>query len=65
MRIYIDYINLVIIILPKTVCIDLPIKINKILKHDIKFIINRNESLAEYTIKNKIRQLLFKKIIKL
>ena len=65
MRIYIDYINLVIIILPKTVSIDLPIKINKILKHDIKFIISRNESLAEYTIKNKIRQLLFKKIIKL
>ena len=62
MRIYIDYINLVIIPLPKIIRVDLPIKIKKRLKRDIKFIISRNESLAEYTIKNKISQLLFKKL---
>ena len=62
MRIYIDYINLVIIPLPKIIRVALPIKINKSLKRDIKFIISRNESLAEYTIKNKISQLLFKKL---
>ena len=34
----------------KTICINLPIKINESLEHDIKFIISCNESLAKYTI---------------
>ena len=34
----------------KTICINLPIKINEILEHDIKFIVSCNESLAKYTI---------------
>ena len=50
MRIYIDYVNLVIITLPKTICVALPIKTNKSLKRNVKFIISHNESLAEYTI---------------
>ena len=35
-------------------------KINKILKRDINFVISHNEFLVEYTIKNKISQLLSK-----
>ena len=35
MKIYTDhYKNLAIIISPKTICVDLPIKINQNLKHD-------------------------------
>ena len=52
-----DYKNLVIITLPKTICVDLPIKINESLKNDIKFIVSRNESLAEYKIKKEIFRL--------
>ena len=39
---------------------NLVIKINQSLKHDIKFIISCNESLAEHTRKNGIIQLLSK-----
>ena len=60
MRVY-NYDNkLVIIMQPKSICINLSIKINISLEHDIKSIVSRNESLTEYTIKNEIRQLLFK-----
>ena len=41
-----DYENLVIIATPRTV--DLPIKTSKSLKHDIKFVVSCNESLAEH-----------------
>ena len=59
---FIDNKKLVIIAKPKSIQIDLPIKINKILEHDIKFIVIYNEYLTEYTKKrqDKIRQLLFK-----
>ena len=61
MKIYIDdYKILVIVVLPKTIRVDLPIKVKKSLKHEIKFIINLNESFAEYAIKNEISQLFFK-----
>ena len=60
MKIYIDDENIVILTLPKSICINLTIKNNKSPEHDIKFIIGRNEFLSEFTIKNKIRQLLFK-----
>ena len=60
MKIYIDDKNIVILTLPKSICINLTIKNNKSLEYDIKFIIGRNEFLSEFTIKNKIRQLLFK-----
>ena len=44
MKVYIDdYKNLLIITQQKTVRADLPIKSNKSLKHDIKFIISHNE----------------------
>ena len=56
MKIY--YENLVIIVSPKTIRVNLPRKINQSLKHDIKFIVVCDEYLAEYTIKNKIIQLL-------
>ena len=59
MQIYNDnYENLVIIVSPKTIRVNLPRKINQSLKHDIKFIVVCDEYLAEYTIKNKIIQLL-------
>ena len=49
MKIYIDdYKNLVIIISLKTICVDLPLKLNESLKHDIESIVSCNESLAEY-----------------
>ena len=55
MKIYIDDYNiLVIVVLPKTIRVDLPIKVKKSLKHEIKFIINLNESFAEYAIKNEL-----------
>ena len=61
MTIYINnYENLVIIKSPKTICVDLPIKINQNLKHEIEFIVSCNESLAKYTIKDNIIQLLIK-----
>ena len=49
----------VIITKPKSIQIDLPVKINKSLQHDIKFIVIRNGYLIEYTNKE-IRQFLFK-----
>ena len=52
MRIYVDAENLVIITSSKTIRFDLTIKINKSLKCDIKFIISRSKSLADYTTKN-------------
>ena len=45
---------------PKSIRIDLPVKINESLEHDIKFIVSLNESLTEYTMKSEISQLLFK-----
>ena len=42
MKIYIDDENLVIITSSKTISVDLPIKINKSLKHGIKFVISCN-----------------------
>ena len=62
MGVYIDDNKLVIITEPKTIPIDSPIKINKSLYYDIKFIVGRIESsaeYAEYTIKDEIRQILF------
>ena len=48
MGVYIDDNKLVIITKPRTIPIDLPIKINESLDYDIKFIIGRTESSAEY-----------------
>ena len=45
-----DYPNLVIITLPKIIRVDLPIKTNESIKHDLKFIVGFNESLAECKI---------------
>ena len=45
---------------PKSICINLPIKINESVENAIKFIVSRNKSLTEYTIKNEIKELLFK-----
>ena len=59
MKIYTDDERLIMITLPKTVRVDLSIKINRHLKQDKKFIARRNEYLPEYTIKSKIIQLLF------
>ena len=39
-----DYKNLVMITLPKTIRVDLSIKMNNGIKHDIRFIVSRNES---------------------
>ena len=62
MGVYIDDNKLVILVEPKSIRIDLTIKINKSLKHDIhiRFIVSCYKSLTEYTIKNEISQLLFK-----
>ena len=61
MKVYIDnYENVAKIISPKTICVHLPIKINQSLNHDIKFTLSCNESLAEYTRKDEIIQLLLK-----
>ena len=60
MRICIHDGIIVMITSPKTIRVSTPIKINESPKRDFKFIISCNESLAEYTIKNKIGQLLFK-----
>ena len=53
MKIYIDDYdeNLVTITSPKTICVTLPMKINKSLKYHIKFIICCNKSLADNTVK--------------
>ena len=55
-----DYKNLVKIISPKTIPIDLPIKTNEKINHDIDFVVNLNNILGEYTIKIKICQLFVK-----
>ena len=60
MGVFTDDNKLVIIVEPKTVPIDLPLNINERLENDIKFNVSRNQSLAEYAIKNEIRKLLFK-----
>ena len=60
MGVYNDGNKLVVITQPKSICIDLPIKITTSLEHGIEFIVSRNESLAGYAIKNMIRKLLFK-----
>ena len=39
-----------VIISPKTIFFDLPIEVNTSLKHEIKSIISRKESLPAYTI---------------
>ena len=58
-KIYIDdYKDLVIITLPKSICVDLPVKIYKSLKDHFKFIVSYNEFLAEYKIKIEIFRLL-------
>ena len=54
MGVYIDGKKLVVITEPKPICINLLIKINKSLEHDIEFIVSRNEPVTEYTTKNKI-----------
>ena len=52
MKIYVDdYEHLVIITSVKTIRVDFPTKINEVY-NDVKFIINRNEFLAEYILKN-------------
>ena len=54
MKIYIDDSkNLVVITSPKTIRVDLSIRIDESLKHDIKFTVSCHESLAEYKIKKK------------
>ena len=61
MKICIDeYKNFVIIISSKPIHNNLPIKINRSLEPDIKFIVSRKKSLTKYTIKNEIIQILFK-----
>ena len=45
---------------PKSIRINLPIKINESVENAIEFIVSRNKSLTEYTIKNEIKELLFK-----
>ena len=50
-KIFIDDEKLVMITLPKTIRVDLSIKINWSLGRDMKFIVRRDESLPEYTIK--------------
>ena len=52
MGIYINDKMLLIIASLKSILFYLPIKVNKSLEHETKFIISRNECLAEYTIKN-------------
>ena len=60
MGVFFDENKLVIIEEPKTIHIDLHVKINENIENDIRYMVNRNESLADYAIKNQIRQLLFK-----
>ena len=51
MVVYINDNNLVTIIKPKSINIDLLRKINESIKDHIKVIVSRNESLAEFTTK--------------
>ena len=51
MVVYINNNNLVTIIKPKSINIDLLRKINESIKDHIKVIVSRYESLAEFTIK--------------
>ena len=60
MGVFFDENKLVIIEEPKTIHIDLHVKINENIENDIRYMVSRNESLADYAIKNQIRQLLFK-----
>ena len=52
MGVFTDGNKLVIITKPKSIRIDLPIKINESIEDHIKYIVSRNKSLAEYAIKN-------------
>ena len=52
--------KLVVTTEPKEFHFNLPKNVNINLKHEIFFIINHNELLAEPTVKNEIRQLLFR-----
>ena len=54
--------NMIMIRDSKTFCFnfDWPKDVDENLKHEIEFIINSNESLAEIIVKNKIEQLLLK-----
>ena len=58
MRIYISDKKLVIVTLPKSTRFDLPIEVDKFLEHQIKVILNHKKSLADYTMKKNISQLL-------
>ena len=54
MRVFIDGNEFVVITEPKSIRIDLAIKINKSIVDHIKFIVSPNKCLAEYPIKNEI-----------
>ena len=54
MGVYNDGKKLVVITEPKSICINLLIKINKSPEHDIEFIVSRNEPVTEYTTKNNV-----------
>ena len=60
MGVFIDDNKFLIIAEPKTISINLPLKINESPENDIKLIISCKKSFAEFAIKNHIRQLLFK-----
>ena len=55
MGVFIDDNKFLIIAEPKTISINLPIKINESPENDIKLIISCNKSFAEFAIKNHIR----------
>ena len=59
-KIFFDGKKVVIMTSPKLIRFDISTEVNKSLEHEIRFITNRNESLAECAIKNEISQLLFK-----
>ena len=58
MGVFFDENKFVIIEEPKIIIIDLHVQINESIENDIKYIVSRNESLADYATKNQIRQLL-------
>ena len=60
MKVYIDdYINLATATSPKTILVNLSIKINGSLKHDIEINVSHNESLVQYKIIKEICGLLY------
>ena len=52
--------NIIVLRYPKTFCFDWLKDVDENLKHESKFIIKNNKSLAENKIKNEIEQLLLK-----